>query len=412
MITYPETFGNPLNSSNPQADKIYPLVILVPLLGAIAATTPFGIDTYLPAMSQIANDLSTDMSMMQLTLSVFLAGYAAGLLFFGPMADIFGRRPVVLIGLAGFAISTLMLAFTESVYMFMVWRFLQAFVGAAANVPVPGYIQMIYGKNMAKGMSYVIMIMMFAPMVAPGIGIILMELSAWPLIFIAMAAYAFTIFGLALLVLPKAPPKPREDTIFNTFFKSYAIVLREKSVRGYLIVIGLATLAFFGYLTGISLVYLEVYQVSEVMFGVLFAINGGLFIFASFINTRIVGLFGSLKVVKAALALTALGAGTLLFANLTGLNVYWTVGALTVFLPSLLLIVINIETLILMGFTEQAGTAAGAVGTLRFAVGSLSGPVLSLFYDGSAMPFCYLMVFVVVAIFAFLTLMPGNVADS
>ena len=157
--------------------------------------------------------------MMQLSLSLFLAGYAAGLMFFGPMADIFGRRPTVLLGLTGFALSTGALAFSESATSFLVLRFIQAFIGAAATVPISGYIRAIYGKNMAKGMSYVGMIMMLAPMVAPTVGILLMELHGWELIFITLGSYAAFILALATFALPKVEPKPRTDTLFNTFFK-------------------------------------------------------------------------------------------------------------------------------------------------------------------------------------------------
>jgi DHA1 family bicyclomycin/chloramphenicol resistance-like MFS transporter len=402
-----------LNSpAEPVVECSVNLRFFLPLLASIVAITPFAIDTYLPAMSIIAKDLGTDMSMMQLTLSLFLAGYAAGLLFFGPLADIFGRRPIVLFGLTGYAISTALLAFTSSVEQFLVLRLFQSFIGAAATVPVSGYVRAIYGKNMAKGMSYVSMIMMLAPMVAPTVGILLLELHGWQLIFLALCGYALAILCLAVISLPKTPRKPLKDSIFNTFFKSYAIVLSEVAVRRHILIICFATLTFFGYLTAISFIYMEVYQVSEKMFGVLFAINVVVFIAASFVNTRLVTRFGSLRMVKGALVLAILGAIMLLTANLLGMHLYWTCVALALLLSGILVLSTNNDALILIQFANQTGTATGVIGTLRFGFGALSGPIMAFFYDGSALPFCYLVLFAVAGITACLVFMPNHIKPS
>ncbi|NQZ11672.1 MAG: Bcr/CflA family efflux MFS transporter [Algicola sp.] len=397
-----------MNSPDSSIESPFSLKLFLPLLASIVAITPFAVDTYLPAMTVIAKDLNTDMSMMQLTLSLFLAGYAAGLMFFGPLADIFGRRPIVLLGLTGFALSTGALAFCESVTSFLLLRFIQAFIGAAATVPISGYIRAIYGKNMAKGMSYVSMIMMVAPMVAPTVGILLMELHGWELIFITLGSYAALILALATFSLPKVATKPRTDTLFNTFFKSYAIVLSEKKVRRYIFIVGLATMSFFGYLTAIPFIYMEVFGVSEKMFGLLFAINVAAFLLASFINTRIVSRYGSLNMLKGALSLSVITAILLLIVNLLGWHLYWTVAFLAIFLAGIVVLSANNDALILIEFAEQTGTATGVIGTLRFGCGALSGPILALMYDGTAVPFCYLLLFAVVTSSACLVFMKNH----
>jgi DHA1 family bicyclomycin/chloramphenicol resistance-like MFS transporter len=397
-----------LNTPTQNNDSRLPLKLFLPLLASIVAITPFAVDSYLPAMAVIAKELNTDMSMMQLTLSLFLAGYAAGLLFFGPMADIFGRKPIVLLGLTGYVISTLALAFTESLSSFLTLRLIQAFIGAAATVPISGYIRHIYGKNLAKGMSYVGMIMMLAPMVAPTVGILLMELQGWQLIFTALGVYGFFILLLAIYALPKAKPKKLTDSLFNTFFKSYAIVLGEVAVRRYIFIICFATLTFFGYLTAVPFVYMEVYQVSEKMFGVLFAANVAIFILTSFVNTRLVTRFGSLNLVKAGLMIAIVGAVAILVVNLAQMNVYWTAGFIGFFLSGVMLLSTNTDALILIEFAEQTGTATGVIGTLRFGLGGFAGAILTFFHDGTALPFCYLLLFAVTGISCCLIFMPNR----
>ncbi|MFT5529930.1 MAG: DHA1 family bicyclomycin/chloramphenicol resistance-like MFS transporter, partial [Alteromonadaceae bacterium] len=152
------------------------LKLLLPLLASILAISPLAIDMYLPAMAIMATELNSDMPMVQNSLSIYLLGYALGLLFFGPLADKHSRRLLVVIGIGGFILASLILPFSQNIEQFLSLRFVQAFISSAATVIVPGTIREYYGKNMAKGFSYVSMIMMVAPMIAPAIGAILLTL--------------------------------------------------------------------------------------------------------------------------------------------------------------------------------------------------------------------------------------------
>ena len=136
---------------------------LMVLLASIYALTPFAVDTYLPAMPIIADDLHTHIGTMQQSLSIFLAAYSAGMLVFGPLADKIGRRPLVIFGIAGFACASLALAQVTHIETFLLARALQAFCGAAATVVIPGVIRQMYQEHTAKGMSYLSMMMMLAP---------------------------------------------------------------------------------------------------------------------------------------------------------------------------------------------------------------------------------------------------------
>ena len=167
--------------------------LLLPLLASIVAITPLAVDMYLPAMVQIAADLGATMPQVQISLSVYLGGYALGMLFFGPIADQMGRRRLARIGLGLFALCSLALAFCQDIHLFWALRAAQAFTGAAATVVVPGIIRHIYQQNTAKGMSYVSMIMMIAPLIAPSIGSLSLGLAQWQVIFLTLAGYAVFI---------------------------------------------------------------------------------------------------------------------------------------------------------------------------------------------------------------------------
>ena len=169
------------------------LKLLLPLLAAIMALSPLAIDMYLPAMPILAEHLQTNMPMIQNSLSIYLLGYALGLILFGPMADKHSRRKMVLFGISGFAITSLILPFVVDIEQFLFIRFVQAFVSSAATVIIPGTIREFYGKHTAKGLSYVSMIMMLAPMLAPAIGSILLIIYNWQLIFYVLSFYSIII---------------------------------------------------------------------------------------------------------------------------------------------------------------------------------------------------------------------------
>jgi len=362
--------------------------VLLPLLAAIIAISPLAIDMYLPAMPILAKNLNTDISMVQNTLSIYLLGYALGLLFFGPMADQHSRRKLVFIGILGFSIISFILPFVETIEQFLSLRFIQAFISSAATVIVPGTIREYYGKNTAKGLSYVSMIMMLAPMVAPSIGSLLLLLHSWQLIFFFLAGYSLLVLLLTIRYLPEK--KLQVDKSIS-FLGRYKIVLSCREARFDLITSMVVSLAFFTYITAIPFVYLTVFSVSELMFSVLFALNVLGLMSAHFINTRLVVKKGSRTMLRYGLVVAITSAVALLMVSYWQLPIIYTILTISPLMGSISMIAVNSDTLVLNQFTQQTGTATAVIGTLRFGIGALAGPILAWLYDGSALPFAMLM---------------------
>ncbi len=371
------------------------LKLLLPLLAAIIAISPLAIDMYLPAMPILAEQLSTDMPMVQNSLSIYLLGYALGLLFFGPQADKHSRRKLVILGISGFIVMSLALIFVTSIEQFLSLRFLQAFISSAATVVVPGTIKERYGKDTAKGFSYVSMIMMLAPMIAPSIGAVLL-LHSWQLIFFALAVYSTVILFLAYRFLPEVK---REKTLEPvSFLQRYKTVLSHKKSQLNIVSSMLVSLAFFAYITAIPFVYLTVFKVSEFEFSLLFAINILALMTAHFINTRLVGRKGSTTMLKYGLIVAVTFSSMLVLVNFLHLPMLYTAIAVLPLMGSLSMIAVNADALIMLEFTREAGTATAVIGTLRFGIGALAGPILAFYYDGSALPFALLMWCAIVAV--------------
>ncbi len=376
-------------SSVEQGKTTLSLALLLPLLAAIIAVSPLAIDMYLPAMPILAAQFETDMPSVQNSLSIYLLGYALGLLFFGPMSDKHSRRNMVIIGLSGFALVSFCLPFVSSINEFIALRFVQAFISSAATVVVPGTIRERYGKNTAKGFSYVSMIMMLAPMIAPSIGSILL-LHSWQAIFFILSAYSVVILFLVILYLPEVTREQDQQEPVS-FLRRYQIVLSHKKARLDLISSMVVSLAFFAFITSISFVYLTVYQVSEFTFSVLFALNVTGLMTSHFINSKLVVRKGSRAMLTYGLTVALFASSALVLVNYFQLPLAFTVISLLLLMGSISMIAVNTDALVLLEFTREAGTATAVIGTLRFGIGALAGPILAFFYNGSALPFALLM---------------------
>lgn len=366
---------------------------LIILLAATIAITPLAIDMYLPAMPSIAQDLQAHIGTVQQSLSIFLAAYGAGMLLFGPLADKFGRRPLALLGISGFAAASFLLVWANSIEWFLMLRGLQAFCGAAATVVVPGIIRHLYQEHTAKGMSYMSLIMMLAPLLAPSIGSGILYFSEWHSIFWVLFGYS----SVLLFCIWKYLPEPTAVNVGEnvrasiSFFSGYKTVFAERSVRPLIFTIAFSSFSFFCYLTAIPFVYIQYFGVSEQVFSLLFAINISTLMLSNFINSRFVSRCGSPYMVRSAMFTGIVLAALLCTVNILKLDMVYTVILLAPLLGCLTMISTNTDAMILMKFPDHSGTASAVTGTLRYACGASAGPALALTYTGTPVPFAALI---------------------
>ncbi|NMP31756.1 multidrug effflux MFS transporter [Thalassotalea sp. M1531] len=363
--------------------------ILLPLLASIMAVSPLAIDLYLPAMPQIADDLSTNMPAVQNTLSIYLIGYALGLLFFGPLADKYPRRNLVIIGLSGFILATIALLFARDIETFTGLRLFQAFISSAATVVVPGTIRELYKKDTAKGLSYVSMIMMLAPMIAPAIGSAILLIHSWQAIFVVLTIYVIAVLTFTAKLLPNSGELKATQHV--SFFGRYKTVFANKSARFDLIASMMVSLAFFAYITAVPFVYLTVFGVSEFVFSLLFAATVFALMTAHLINSKLVVRKGSKRMLKYGLIVAVITSSLLVVVTSLELPLTYIVLTILPLMGSISMIAVNADALILQNFSHQTGTATAVIGVLRFGIGGLAGPILAYFYNGTAQPFSMLM---------------------
>jgi DHA1 family bicyclomycin/chloramphenicol resistance-like MFS transporter len=369
---------------------------LLLLLASIIAITPLAIDMYLPAMPLMAKELGTDIGVIQQSLSIYLAAYGAGMLLFGPLADALGRRPLALAGLLFFSLASYALVGCQDAEWLLALRAIQAFSGSAATVVVPGIIRALYQEHTAKGMSYVSMIMMMAPLIAPAIGSAVLWVGHWQDIFLVLALYSTLILLLTWRFLPDPVPVVKGRKL--ELLSGYRYVFSNLAARPQIATSMFASFAFFCFLTAVPFVYIEYFGVNEQLFSLLFAVNVGMLMLANFCNSRLVSRFGPQRMLNLGLVLALVSATLLCLANWFELDLVFTVLSIAPLMASLGLIATNADAMILMRFPEHSGTATAVIGTLRFGSGALAGPLLALAYTGTALPFALLMLGGVVAI--------------
>lgn len=360
-------------------------------MAAISALPPLSIDMYLPAIPGMADSLHTEISTIQNSLSVFLVAFGFGMLMFGPLSDKHGRRPLALFGLAGFGLSSLALALSPSARVFLLLRFFQGMLGSAATITIPAMIRDCFGKDTARGMSTVTMIMLTAPLVSPLIGSTLLTLSDWRAIFITLTIYAFVVLALTAYKLPETL-LPANRAGSQSVLRNYRAILGTPRIYPYLATFLLSSVAFFTYLTSAPFVYITWFGVSETQFGLLFTTTAASLILANFINVRTVSRFGSRRMMHMGLGSGLSFAVILMGVTLAGLGIVWTVICFFMIIGSLGIISVNAESLVLIEFPNQASSASAVTRTLRFSTGALVGPILALVYTGTTLPIAALVV--------------------
>jgi DHA1 family bicyclomycin/chloramphenicol resistance-like MFS transporter len=370
-------------------------VRFVLVLGALIALGPLTIDMYLPAFPRISDEYAASDSQVQLTLTGMLLGLAVGQLVIGPLSDMFGRRRPLMVGLTAHGLASLACAVAPSVEVLAGLRLLQGFSGAAVSVTAMAMVRDRFeGVAMARLMARLMLVIGLAPIIAPSLGGLVLELAGWRTIFHVLALAAVSLLVLASVALTESlPPERRRPARLRSSLSSYAALVRDRRFLALGVVGGAMMSTLFSYVAGASFVLQDGFGVSERSFALLFGLNAAAFVVGSQVNPLLLRRFrlldvltgGVLLTVAAALALTGLALGGV--GGIVGVMV-----PLSVVLFSAGITMPNTPALALQEHGREAGSAAAVLGFLQFGIGAGLAPVVGAFGTTSAVPMGGVMV--------------------
>ncbi len=372
------------------------------LISMLMALTALAIDMMLPAFGQMRAEfgLDPDSSAVAPVVTVFLIGFGLGQLLWGPLSDSLGRKRILWVGLAIYALAAIAAAFAPSLTVLLLLRFVGGFGASAVRVVTQGAIRDRYrGDQMAKVLSYIMAVFLLVPMIAPSIGAGVLAVGDWRWVF-AFFAGAAVLTGLWAIRLPETlPPDKRIPLKVSRLLLAARVVVTSRFAMGLM----LAQMALFGwfasYLASTELIIDDVFGLGEwfpLIFGGASLMLGAAMLF----NPRLIDRFGLRRMVR--YALLGYLVATLIFAAAVITNgghpPFW------LYLATILPILVahsfampNVNSAAMMPMGRVAGTAAAIIGSVATLGGAVIGAFIDAAYDGSVTPFAVSGVLVCVA---------------
>lgn len=354
---------------------------LIFILGLLSMLMPLAIDMYLPSMPTIARDFGVTESDVQMTLNSYLIGFAAGQLVYGPMADALGRKPVILGGTLIFALASAGCAMSQDIGTFIGMRGLHGFAAAAASVVINALMRDMFTKDeFSRSMSFVVLVMTVAPLLAPIMGGMMMLWFSWHAIFWTIMIAALIAALLVLFFIRETLPKERRQPFrLRIMLGQFVTLFRQKRVLCYMVASGFSFAGMFSFLSAGSFVYIQLYGLTELEFGYCFALNIVFLFIMTTINSRYVRRFGALNMLRTGLVVQLLAGCWLVLAASADLGFVALMIGVACYVGNIAMITSNAMAVILDDYPHMAGTASSLAGVLRFGIGAGVGAVVASF---------------------------------
>ncbi len=353
-------------------------------LGALSALPPLSIDMALPSLGFVEADLRATQAAAAAAIAIFLAGFSTAPLAVGPLADRFGRKPVMLAGIAVFALSAVGCARAPSIETLLAFRLVQgAGAGAVGVLPRAIIRDLFEGREARLSIAAVSLVFSVAPLIAPTLGAAILAVASWRAIYAALAAFAAVLAIAALVGFEESHPVGKRRSLRpKTVISGYRQALTTPLCLGFTIVNGLVFAGLFAYVNVSPLLFMQGYGVSKAGFAGLFAITASGVIVGSSINTWLLRRHARPKrVLDAALALVSLAGLTLLAVGLAGAGSALIDAAIVmVYISSFGLVFPNAAHEAVQPLPEIAGVASAVLLATQMLFGALGGALAAALY--------------------------------
>lgn len=368
-----------------QASSVQATTGLLLMLSALTALAPLGTDIYLSAVPIMAVNFSVAMHDIEASISYFLVGLSLGQLLGGPLSDRFGRRKLVISGLGLFVLSSLGIMLSDTLFQLWLFRFAQALGGGLAMVNSSAIIRdLSSGKAGTANLIRVMQVMMIAPLAAPIIGMLILQLSHWRIIFAFLLVYGLVLMLLFYRHLPETSPMSASGNLLGNYFA----VIKTRKVWGYIASTCSAYAGLLGFITASPGILMGYFELSETLYPFVFGFNVLTMVLMSRVNLRLLGRFESPQLISIGQGMQ-LVSSTLMLAYMLFFeqhSLYILIPLTMLFTGSHSFVVANSIACTTEHFPERAGTATALIAALGFFSGGLSGGIIGYFADGTPLP--------------------------
>lgn len=371
----------------PEKSRAAVLVTAV-ILGWLSAFGPLSIDMYLPAMPNIAKDLSTTTSLAQSSLTACLLGIALGQVFVGPLSDQYGRRIPLLAGLLVYIAASVLCVVAPTIEFFLVMRFVQGLAGSAGIVISRATVRDLYsGPAMTRFFALLMLINGFAPIFAPILGGQILQVTSWRGIFVVLCGVGIAMFAAVFWGLRETLPlKGRSKGGLGNALRAYRRLIGNRVFMGYALGQGFVSAAMFAYIAGSPFVLQDIFGVSPQMFSLFFAVNGLGIIIAGQITGRLAGHVSETRLLVAGLSLAFVAGVFLLAMTVMEGGLYSILLPLFFVVSSVGIVGTSSFSLAMQDQAKSAGSAAALMGLFNFVFGGCMAPLVGIAGSYTAVP--------------------------
>ncbi len=354
------------------------------LLATITAIQPLSTDMYLPSLLSIGAYFQTSMSMVQFTLTAFMVGFGTGQIFYGPFADKYGRRPVLLVSLAIYTIGTIICIFAPNIEMLILGRFLQAFGGCGPVVLSRAIVRdMLKGAEAGKMLSSMGFIMGFVPLIAPVIGGFVETYFGWRGHFYIFFVAGSMIAALIFFLLPETL-KQRADAKLTptTFVKIYDGLLASKIFRFFAMRIAFAYGGLFAFITGSSYYIQTRFDLPPKIFGFAFSFAVLGYLTGTLLSARYGTKLGVYKIIFVGAIFQLVGGLGMIALHLIGVfHVAQIIVPMFLYLLGNGIVMPQSQAGSMSDFPHKAGAASSLAGVMQVVAAAFVGTLVGSFIE-------------------------------
>jgi DHA1 family bicyclomycin/chloramphenicol resistance-like MFS transporter len=350
------------------------------LLLLLTVFGPISMDLYLPALPALTADLGAVTSVAQLTVTACLIGLAAGQLIAGPLSDRFGRRGILLVGIALYIATSALCAISPTVELLIAARFVQGLAGGVGIVIAQAAGRDIYtGGDLIRFYGRLTVVGGFAAIVGPLLGGLLNSFTDWRGLFVFLALIGAGILVVTVVVFRETlPAANRMPGGFGQTMQDFRILLSDRVFVGAVLNQGFLYAALFAYLAGSTFVLQDIYGLSPLGYALAFGLNSAGFMTFGYLAGRAAENWSIPRTLAAGILVAGMGALGLLAAGLIAMPLWVVIVSLFLLAAGVAISSPPATTLALVEYPQIAGTASSLLGMVRFGFGGIAAPLVGV----------------------------------